>query len=88
MTIYRVEIGKTVLEDVEELKGFLRYVMSREGAHRYIEAMYGEMMSLSVYHQAPLAMPTGVSREDHMTVDEFCNMLHQYVDEYHDNIQG
>lgn len=49
MTIYRVEIGKTVLEDVEELKGFLRYVMSREGAHRYIEAMYGELMSLSVY---------------------------------------
>ena len=33
-------------------------------------------------------MPTGVSREDHMTVDEFCNMLHQYVDEYYDNIQG
>jgi hypothetical protein len=33
-------------------------------------------------------MTTGVSQEDHMTVDEFCNMLHQYVDEYYDNIQG
>ena len=42
----------------------------------------------SAVHQAPLAMTTGVSQEDHMTVDEFCNMLHQYVDEYYDNIQG
>ena len=23
-----------------------------------------------------------------MTVDEFCNMLHSYVDEYYDGIQG
>ena len=48
MKVYRVEIGKSVLADVDELKSFLRSVMSREGAHRYIDAMYGEMMSLSV----------------------------------------
>ncbi len=49
------------------------------------EAVYARQ---SAVHQAPLAMTTGVSQEDHMTVDEFCNMLHQYVDEYYDNIQG
>ena len=49
------------------------------------EAVYARQ---SAVHQAPLAMPTGVSREGRMTVDEFCNMLHQYVDEYYDNIQG
>ena len=49
------------------------------------EAVYARQ---SAVHQAPLTMPTGVSREDRMTVDEFCNMLHQYVDEYYDNIQG
>ena len=48
MKVYRVEIGKSVLADVDELKSFLRSVMSREGAHRYIDAMYGELMSLSV----------------------------------------
>lgn len=49
MTVYKVEIDQSVHEDVEELKRFLRSVMSREGAHRYIEALYGEIMSLSVF---------------------------------------
>ena len=49
MTVYKVEIDESVREDVEDLKQFLRSVMSREGAHRYIEAIYGEMMSLSVF---------------------------------------
>ena len=49
------------------------------------EAVYA---SQSPVRQAPLAMPTKGEREDRMTVDEFCNMLHQYVDEYYDNIQG
>lgn len=49
------------------------------------EAVYARQ---STVRQAPLSMPTEVSREDRMTVDEFCNMLHQYVDEYYDNIQG
>ena len=44
--------------------------------------------SQSPVRQAPLSMPTKGEREDRMTVDEFCNMLHQYVDEYYDNIQG
>ena len=49
------------------------------------EAVYARQ---SAVRQASLSMPTEVSREDRMTVDEFCNMLHQYVDEYYDNIQG
>lgn len=49
MTVYKVEIDQSVQEDVDELKRFLRSVLSREGAHRYIEALYGEMMSLSVF---------------------------------------
>ena len=49
MTVYKVEIDKSVLEDVDEIKRFLRSVMSREGAHKYIDALYGEMMSLSVF---------------------------------------
>ena len=49
MTVYRVEIDKSVHEDLEELTQFLHSVMSREGTHRYIEALYGEMMSLSLF---------------------------------------
>ena len=39
-------------------------------------------------HHTVLSTPTTQSQENRMTVDEFCNMLHQYVDEYYDNIQG
>lgn len=49
------------------------------------EAVYTRQ---SAVHQTPLTIPTGVTRDDRMTVDEFCNMLHQYVDEYYDSIQG
>lgn len=49
MTVYRVEIDRSVYEDLEDLKQFFRSVMSRDGAHRYIEAIQGEMMSLSVF---------------------------------------
>ena len=36
--------------------------------------------------RAILSMQTEPTRNGRMTVDEFCNMLHQYVDEYYDNI--
>ena len=49
MTVYKVEVASTVYEDIEDLKEFLRSVMSQEGAHRYIDVMNGEMMSLSVF---------------------------------------
>ena len=49
MRVYRVEVARTVYEDLEDLKEFLRSVMSQEGAHRYIDVMNGEMMSLSVF---------------------------------------
>jgi len=31
---------------------------------------------------------TDHQKANRMTVDDFCNMLHQYVDEYYDSIQG
>ena len=34
------------------------------------------------------SMEEELSRKGRMTVDEFCNMLHRYVDEYYDSIQG
>lgn len=37
---------------------------------------------------APDHQTIAESRKGRMTVDEFCNMLHQYVDEYYDGIQG
>ena len=49
MKVYKVEVNGSVFEDIEDLKEFLRSVMSQEGAHRYIEVMNGEMMSLSVF---------------------------------------
>ena len=39
-------------------------------------------------HQAIAGMQTEESRKGRMTVDEFCNMLHHYVDEYYDSVQG
>ena len=49
MTVYKVKLAASVEEDVEDLKKFLRSVLSREGAHRYIDAIISEMMSLSVF---------------------------------------
>ena len=49
MTIYRVRVEHSALTDIRELQQFLLSVMSREGAHRYLDAMNGEMMSLSVF---------------------------------------
>ena len=49
MKVYKVEVDCSVYEDIEDLKEFLRSVMSQEGAHRYIDVMNGEMMSLSVF---------------------------------------
>ena len=39
-------------------------------------------------HRTTLSLQTEPSRNGRMTVDEFCNMLHQYVDEYYDSVQG
>ena len=49
MTVYKVRLSLSVNEDLEELKLFLNDVMSREGAHRYIDTIVGELMSLSVF---------------------------------------
>ena len=43
---------------------------------------------LSTEHHAVESMEAELSRKGRMTVDEFCNMLHRYVDEYYDSIQG
>ena len=49
MTVYKVRVEKTALADIQDLYQFLLTVKSRDGAHRYIEAMNDEMMSLSVF---------------------------------------
>ncbi len=43
---------------------------------------------LSPEHHAVESMEAELSRKGRMTVDEFCNMLHRYVDEYYDSIEG
>ncbi len=48
------------------------------------EAAYAR---LSTEHHAVESMEEELSRKGRMTVDEFCNMLHRYVDEYYDSIQ-
>ncbi|MBQ8703220.1 MAG: type II toxin-antitoxin system RelE/ParE family toxin [Bacteroidales bacterium] len=49
MTVYKVEMRASALRDLAELRDWLRTVMSREGAHRYVTNMRNEVMSLSVY---------------------------------------
>ena len=49
MTIYKVEISYTAKTDLSEIMDFLRTVLSREGAHRYVATMRDEVLSLSVY---------------------------------------
>ena len=49
------------------------------------EAVYAR---LTPDHQAIAGMQSGEHRKGRMTVDEFCNMLHRYVDEYYDGIPG
>lgn len=49
MTIYKVEISCTAKADLSEIMDFLRTVMSREGAHKYVATMRDEALSLSVY---------------------------------------
>lgn len=43
---------------------------------------------LSPEQHAVASMQTEMQQKGRMTVDEFCNMLHHYVDEYYDSIQG
>ena len=43
---------------------------------------------LSPEQHAVANMQAEMKRKGRMTVDEFCNMLHHYVDEYYDSVQG
>ena len=83
MTVYRVEISTSVLEDVDELKQFLRFVMSREGAHRYIEAMYDEMMSLSVYADCFAVSRSQTIRAIHPHARRMVSHNHKFVYVFH-----
>lgn len=49
------------------------------------EAAYAR---LSPEQHAVVNMQAEMKRKGRMTVDEFCNMLHHYVDEYYDSVQG
>lgn len=48
-TVYKVKLRESALCDLAELRDYLKTVMSREGAHRYVSNMRDEVMSLSVY---------------------------------------
>ena len=48
-TVYKVKLRESALRDLAELRDYLKTVMSREGAHRYVSNMRDEVMSLSVY---------------------------------------
>ena len=48
-TVYKVKLRESALLDLAELRDYLKTVMSREGAHRYVPNMRDEVMSLSVY---------------------------------------
>ncbi len=49
MTTYKVLIKKSALADLDHLLDFLKTVMSREGANRYIDVLVSEVQSLSVF---------------------------------------
>jgi plasmid stabilization system protein ParE len=83
MTVYKVEIDQSVHEDVEELKRFLRSVMSREGAHRYIEALYGEMLSLSVFADCFGASRSQTIRAIHPHARRMVSRNRKYVYVFH-----
>ena len=48
-TVYKVKLRESALRDLAELRDYLKTVMSREGAHRYVSNMRDEVQSLSVY---------------------------------------
>ena len=49
MTICKVEIDESARNDLSNLLTFLKTVMSREGALRYIDVMVEEVQSLSLF---------------------------------------
>ena len=56
MIVYRVEVSSAAKADLAELMAYLITVQSREGSHRYVNAMYAEVLSLAIY--ADLYPPT------------------------------
>ena len=49
MTVYKVKMHYSAVRDIDELENFLLSVMSREGANKYIDMMFAEVESLSVF---------------------------------------
>ena len=49
MTTFKVEIDESAINDLSNLLNFLKTVMSREGALRYIDVMVEEVQSLSLF---------------------------------------
>jgi len=65
MTVYRVEMRESALRDLEELRDYLRTVMSREGSHRYVDNMRNEVMSLAVFADLYRTSPMADIRQYH-----------------------
>lgn len=49
MTVYKVKMHNSAVRDIDELENFLLSVMSRDGANKYIDMMFAEVESLSVF---------------------------------------
>jgi plasmid stabilization system protein ParE len=67
MTIYQVEIDESARNDLSNLLTFLKTVMSREGALRYIDVMVEEVQSLSLFAELYQQSRSMVIRKIHPT---------------------
>lgn len=83
MTIYRVRVEHSALTDIRELQQFLLSVMSREGAHRYLDAMNGEMMSLSVFADCFGESRSQIIRTIHPHARRMVSRNHKFVYVFH-----
>ena len=49
MRTYKVEVDPSARADIEELTSWLQARMTLEGAEKYLDAMFNEILSLSVF---------------------------------------
>jgi plasmid stabilization system protein ParE len=49
MKTYKVEVDPSARADIEELTSWLQARMTLEGAEKYLDAMFNEILSLSVF---------------------------------------
>ena len=49
MRTYKVEVDPSAIADIEEFTSWLRARMALESAEKYLDAMFNEVLSLSVF---------------------------------------